>query len=169
MTAAPRLDSGHWLYAIDPQRLNPHERERLIWLAIQSLEAEAFRKRDLMEKPDQVKTWLRLRFGRRQDETFGMLFLDAKHNLIERSDLFRGTVDGCAVHLRVLVRRALEVNAAAAIAYHNHPSGDPQPSRQDRTITDKIRQALALIDVRLLDHIVVASKGAVSMAEQGLL
>jgi len=161
--------SGSWLDALDPEGLSPQERECLIALAVQCLELEAFKKGDLFQSPETVQNWLRLRLGTFPDETFGMLFLDARHYLIEWSDIFRGTVDGASVHPRVVVRRALELNAAAAIAYHNHPSGVPEPSAADRHITQRLKSALALVDVRLLDHIVVSASGSVSMAEQGLM
>jgi len=150
-------------------QLNREERDTLVRLAIESLEIEFWRPRELLSKPSQVQTWLRLRLSGCRDEIFGMLFLNTRHYLIEKADLFRGTVDGASVHPRVVVRRALELNAAAAIAYHNHPSGTPDPSAADRHITQRLKSALALVDVRLLDHIVVSASGSVSMAEQGLM
>jgi DNA repair protein RadC len=89
--------------------------------------------------------------------------------MISFEKLFTGTVDGAAVYPRVVVRRTLELNAAAVIFTHNHPSGMPEPSVADKSITVRLREALRLIDVRVLDHIVVGSEGSVSMAEQGMI
>ena len=96
------------------------------------------------------------------------MFLDTRHRLIEFRELFHGTIDGASVHCREIVRVALEVNAATVVLAHNHPSGDPSPSKADRTITRRIEDALALIDVRVLDHVVVGEH-CVSMAACGMM
>ena len=100
---------------------------------------------------------------------FGAIFLDNRHRVIGLEELFRGTIDGTSVHPRVVVQRALELNAAATIVFHNHPSGEPEPSQADRSLTRRLQEALALVDVRVLDHVVVGSQGTVSFAERGLL
>jgi len=102
-------------------------------------------------------------------EIFGCLYLDTKHRVIACEDLFTGTIDGASVHPRVVAQRALEHNAAALIAFHQHPSGDPAPSRADEQLTKRLGEALTLLDIRLLDHLVVATGGSVSMAERGLM
>lgn len=102
-------------------------------------------------------------------ETFGVIYLDTRHQLIAAEPMFRGTIDGASVHPREVVRRALELNAAAVIAFHNHPSGDPSPSHADRKITQKLQQALALLEIRLLDHVIVTNASYVSLAERGLV
>ncbi|MFZ2207243.1 MAG: DNA repair protein RadC, partial [Porticoccaceae bacterium] len=102
-------------------------------------------------------------------EIFVVLFLDTRHRLIATEDLFQGTIDGASVHPREVVRRALFHNAAAVIVGHNHPSGVAEPSADDRRITARLREALALVDVRLLDHFVVGAGQVVSLAERGLL
>jgi DNA repair protein RadC len=106
----------------------------------------------------------------KQDEHFAAAFLDNRHRLLAFETLFRGTVDGASVHARVVVRRALELNAAALLLAHNHPSGCTEPSQADQRITQRLKDALALIDVRVLDHLVVGAQldDTVSFAERGL-
>jgi len=102
----------------------------------------------------------------RDYESFGAAFLTTRHTLITAEVLFRGTVDGATVYPREVVKRALQLGAAAVIVFHNHPSGDPTPSEADRKITKKLREALRLVDVRLLDHVVVTNASHVSFAER---
>ncbi len=116
-----------------------------------------------------VRRYLRHRLGGRSREVFGALFLDAQHRLIVFREMFLGTVDSATVHPREVLRETLAVNAAAVIFAHNHPSGVAEPSASDVRITERLRHALQLIDVRVLDHIVVSGTEAVSMAERGLL
>ena len=121
--------------------------------------------------PDDARRLAFLRLGGKPDEYFACAFLSTRHQLIAFEELFRGTVDGASVHPRVVVRRALELNAAAVILAHNHPSGVAEPSQADQQITDKLKQALSLVDVRVLDHLIIGSKleETVSFAERGLL
>ena len=100
-------------------------------------------------------------------EVFAALFLDTRHRALAFEELFRGTVDGAEVHPREVARRALAHNAAAVIVGHNHPSGNPEPSAADRAVTVRLKQALALVDVRLLDHFVIADGPPVSLASRG--
>jgi len=116
-----------------------------------------------------VRRYLRVRLGGRLREVFCAMFLDAQHRLIAFRELFLGTIDSAAVHPREVLREALSLNAAAVIFVHNHPSGVAEPSTSDVRITDRLRHALQLIDVRVLDHIVVSADATVSMAERGLL
>ena len=102
-------------------------------------------------------------------EVFAAAFLNARHQLVVFEELFLGTIDGAEVHPRVVVQRALAVNASAVIVGHNHPSGNPEPSAADRAVTARLKQALALMDIRLLDHIIVAGGQRRSMAALGLL
>jgi DNA repair protein RadC len=102
-------------------------------------------------------------------EVFSCLFLDTRHRLIRYEELFRGTIDGAVVYPREVVKRALQHNAAAVIVGHNHPSGVSEPSEADRSITLKLAKALALVEIRLLDHLVVSRSGHVSLAERGLI
>ena len=116
-----------------------------------------------------VRKYCQLHIANEKDEHFGCLYLDSQHRLIRFEVMFKGTVDGASVYPRPVVRRALELNAAAVILTHNHPSGLPNPSQADIAITKKLQEALMLIDVRVLDHIVVGSEGSTSMAEDGQL
>lgn len=100
-------------------------------------------------------------------EVFAALFLDTRHRSLGFEELFRGTLDGAEVHPREVVRRALALNAAAVIVGHNHPSGNPEPSAADRAVTARLKQALALVDLRLLDHFVIGDGAPVSLAARG--
>ena len=115
-----------------------------------------------------VRKLLRLRFSEREHEVFVVLFLDNRHRLIEIEEMFRGTIDGAQVHVREVVKAALRHNAAAVVFCHNHPSGVAEPSQADQTITRRLREALSLVEVRVLDHFVVGDS-IISMAERGLL
>jgi len=119
--------------------------------------------------PSDVKQFCQLQIAQEKDERFCCMFMDNQHRLIAFEKVFRGTVDSASVYPRVIVRRALELNAAAVIFTHNHPSGVPEPSQADISITKRLKDALALVDVRVLDHVVVGTCGTSSMAESGLL
>ena len=116
-----------------------------------------------------MRDFLRLNLGTREFETFCCLFLDTRRRLIEFVELFRGTINGASVHPREVVKEALRRNAAAVILVHPHPSGVAEPSRADELITRRLKDSLSLIDVRVLDHLIVAGDEIVSFAEQGLL
>ena len=124
---------------------------------------------EAMTNPDTVRCFLHLHLAGLEREVFSCLFLDNRHRLIEYQELFQGTIDGASVYPREVVKAALLLNAAAVILAHNHPSGDPSPSDADKRITTRIKDALTLIDVRVLDHIVVGHGDSVSFAEQGLV
>lgn len=123
----------------------------------------------LFTSPELVKDYLRTKLVGFEHEVFAVLFLDTKHRLIEYIELFRGTIDSASVYPREVVKEALRVNAAAVIFSHNHPSGNPEPSQADKLLTQRLRDALAVVEIRALDHIVVGSEGTVSFAERGLL
>lgn len=127
------------------------------------------RKAETFTDPSSVKQFCQLHVASEKDEYFCCMFLDNKHRLITFERLFRGTVNGASVYPRVVVRRALELNAAAIIFTHNHPSGDTTPSRNDIAITKRLKEALDLVDVRVLDHLIVGTEGASSMAEAGIV
>lgn len=118
---------------------------------------------------EQARFYLNLILLDKEREVFIVLFLDAQHCLIEAAELFQGTIDGANVHAREVVKSALMVNAAAVIFAHNHPSGLATPSHADELITQRLKDALQLIDVRVLDHIVVAKNNTFSFAEAGIL
>lgn len=122
-----------------------------------------------MNSPQAVKDYLRLQIGSLEHEVFQVLFLDAQHRLIEAKVMFRGTVTQTSVYPREVVKEALYRNAAAVILAHNHPSGVPEPSRADEFLTQSLKSSLSLVDVRVLDHLIVAGAEVVSFAERGLL
>lgn len=119
--------------------------------------------------PDAAGRYFAQRLRGLPHEVFAVLYLDTRHRALGFEELFRGGIDGAEVHPRVLVQRALAHGAAAAILGHNHPSGNPEPSAADRAVTTRLKQALALVDVRLLDHFVVGDGPPTSMARRGLL
>ncbi|RIK37652.1 MAG: DNA repair protein RadC [Chloroflexi bacterium] len=123
----------------------------------------------LFESPAVTREYLRTKLAGYDYEVFAIMLLDSRHRLIQYIELFRGTIDGASVHPREVVREVLRVNAAAVILAHNHPSGVPEPSQADELITLRLREALALIDVRTLDHIIVGGDRTTSLAERGLL
>lgn len=122
-----------------------------------------------MSSPQAVKDHLRLEIGILEHEVFCVLFLDAQHRIIALKQMFRGTVSQTSVYPREVVKEALALNAAAVILAHNHPSGAAEPSRADEFLTQTLKAALQLVDVRVLDHLVVGQGHVVSMAERGLL
>jgi DNA repair protein RadC len=124
---------------------------------------------DALSSPQDTRRFLRARLRGYPHEVFACLFLDNRHRVISFDELFHGTIDSASVHPREVVRRALKHNAAAVILAHNHPSGVAEPSNSDRAITRRLMEALALIDVRVLDHLVIGDADAVSFAERGLL
>ena len=120
-------------------------------------------------QPAQVRRYLQAELAGERNEVFLGLFLDTRHRLIASERLFQGSIDGASVHPRVLVQKAMLHNAAALIVAHNHPSGVAEPSAADEALTRTLKDALALVDVRLLDHIVVSQGSTVSLAERGLM
>lgn len=123
---------------------------------------------DAIESPEMTEQFLRCKLDGVKHEQFCCLFLDTRHRVISFEKLFQGTIDGATVYPRVVAERALRLNAAAVIAAHNHPSGNPEPSLADQAITRRLKDALALLDIRLLDHVVIGDK-AVSMAARGMM
>jgi DNA repair protein RadC len=151
--------------------LGPAKRAELaavLELARRSMAGE-LRQQTLFDTPTRVKDFLRLKLAQREHEVFAVLFLDARHQLIEMEELFRGTLTQTSVYPREVVKRALARNAAAVVFAHNHPSGAAEPSRADEFLTQTLKSALALVDVRVLDHLVVGRNDVVSFAERGLL
>jgi DNA repair protein RadC len=122
-----------------------------------------------MTSPATVKDYLILRAAGLRHEVFSVLFLDAQHRVIACESMFSGTLTQTSVYPREIVKRALELNAGAVILSHNHPSGMAEPSRADEFLTQTLKAALALVDVRILDHVITAGGSAVSMAERGLV
>ena len=151
--------------------LGPAKRAELaavLELARRSM-AHQLREQPLFDTPGRVKDYLRLRLAGHDHEVFAVLFLDAQHRLLWMEEMFRGTLTQTSVYPREVVKRALAKNAAAVVLAHNHPSGAAEPSRADEFLTQSIKSALALVDVRVLDHLVVGHSEVVSFAERGLL
>lgn len=130
---------------------------------------ERLRERAALGSPDAVKQYLQLHLGQRTHEVFAVMFLDTQNRLIALEELFRGTLTQTSVYPREVAVRALHHHAAAVVLAHNHPSGAVHPSRADEALTQSLKAALALLDVRVLDHIIVAPGQALSFAERGLL
>ncbi|MDP3701994.1 MAG: DNA repair protein RadC [Hylemonella sp.] len=131
--------------------------------------AEQLRERAALDTPQSVKEYLQLHLAHKKHESFAVLFLDNQHKLLALEELFRGTLAQTSVYPREVVLRALHHHAAAVVLAHNHPSGTVQPSRADEALTQALKAALALVDVRVLDHMIVAPGLALSMAEKGLI
>lgn len=125
--------------------------------------------RKVIACPSDLKNYLVLRAANLEREEFAVVFLDGQHGIMTIETMFQGTLTQTSVYPREVARRALMVNAAAVILTHNHPSGQPEPSRADEHLTQNIKQTLSLVDVRVLDHVVTGAGCAVSMAERGLI
>ncbi|MDD9997059.1 MAG: DNA repair protein RadC [Rhodospirillaceae bacterium] len=164
-TTAARAKENRFA-SLTPACLSKREKSSLIKLALDVL-SRRFRPGRSFGSPEDIQGYLRLKLTDRRNEVFGVVYMDTRHRLIEMEELFQGTVDGAAVYPRVVLQKVLDKNAAAVILYHNHPSGVAEPSEADRGITLKLSRALALVDVRLLDHIVVCDDSFVSLAERG--
>ena len=118
--------------------------------------------------PAAVKEYLCAKLAGYEHEVFAVLFLDSQHRLIEYAEMFHGTIDSASVYPREVVKEALRLNAAAVILSHNHPSGSPEPSQADKVLTQRLKEALGLVEVRILDHVIVGGMETVSFAEKGL-
>jgi DNA repair protein RadC len=131
--------------------------------------AERLVRGDLLQSSAATRQYLVLRFADLEHEVFCCLFVDNRHRVIACDELFRGTIDGASVHPREVVKRALAHNAAAVILAHNHPSGVAEPSQADELLTLRLKDALGMVDIRVLDHVIVAGARMVSLAERGVL
>ena len=152
------------------RRLAFTRREKnLIRDAIAAIEGRYLVKGDPLTSPGMVRDYLKLQLGGCLAEVFCCIWLDSRHRIMGYDELFHGTIDQSSIYPREVVRRALELNAAACILAHNHPSGSTTPSPADLNITARLREALALVDVRLLDHFIVGDGEPLSLAERGLL
>jgi len=131
--------------------------------------AQQLKEREVFSSPGAVKQYLQLHLAAKDHEVFAVLFLDAQNRLVAMEELFRGTLTQTSVYPREVVMRALHHQAASVVLSHNHPSGTVQPSRADEALTQTLKAALALVDVRVLDHVIVTRGDSLSMAEKGLL
>lgn len=151
--------------------LGPAKRAELVAvleLARRAL-AQQLKERTIFESPNAVKDYLQLHLAVRPYEVFAVLFVDVQNRMLAMEELFRGTLTQTSVYPREVVLRALHHNASAVVLCHNHPSGSVQPSKADESLTQTLKSALALVDVRVLDHIIVAKGQSLSMAEKGLV
>jgi DNA repair protein RadC len=161
--AEPKFTTG-WLSA-DQTRICD---EVVIDAALKIL-AEQLVRGDRMDSPQITRSYLTLRFAGLEHEVFCCLWLDGRQRVIACDELSRGTIDGASVHPREVVKQALARNAAGVIFAHNHPSGVAEPSQADELITCRLKDALAIVDIRVLDHLIVAGARCASMVERGLL
>ncbi len=143
-------------------------RDPIVAQALSILECQV-READALCSPDAVRDFLRLRLGHLPHEVFACVFLDSQNKVIDYQEMFRGTLTQTSVYPREVVKEALACNAASVIFSHNHPSGMADPSRADELLTTTLKAALALVDVRVLDHLVVTRSSVLSFAERGLL
>jgi DNA repair protein RadC len=148
--------------------LNDIEKQSLMELALAVLQ-DLHQPGIELPSPNRTREFLRVLLADRKAEVFGCLYLDNRHRVIETAELFQGTIDGAAVYPRVVVQQALTLNAAAVMFFHNHPSGVAEPSHADEAITRRLKDALALVDIRVLDHFIVTAGESLSFAERGLL
>lgn len=149
-------------------QLSPTTTEEEILRAAEEILMLRFQRGEALSDPQAAGRILKMRLAHIEHEVFTVVFLDTRHRILAIEDLFHGTIDGCEVHPRVVLKRALELNAAACILGHQHPSGSPEPSAADRALTTRLKQSLALVDIRLLDHFVVGGANEpVSMAAKG--
>lgn len=151
-------------YLID----GPVSEDDILTMAMQ-LSRARFKRGSVLRSSESGMQYMQALLHSYDHEVFGTLFLDNKHRVIAFEELFQGTLDGASVYPREVVKRALELSAGAVMFVHNHPSGDPEPSRADIRITERLQAALLLVDIRVLDHIVVGIEGCVSMAQRGML
>jgi DNA repair protein RadC len=138
-----------------------------ILIAARQVLAHRVRRGASLQSPQEAGEYLTVRLGHLDYDVFGLILIDKRHGVIECIDLFRGTIDGASVHPREIVKLALQKSAAACIVYHNHPSGVADQSQADEPITARVKEELALIDVCLVDHVVVAGGDSVSVAQRG--
>ena len=140
-----------------------------LFVFVHHLLQQQFMRVDVVQKSEDMKRFLMVHLATRAHEVFACVFLDNQHRVIAFEELFRGTIASCTVYPREVLKQALEHNAAAVVFAHNHPSGLPSPSEGDKEITQKLKEVLALVDIRVLDHIVIGGSETTSFAEQGLL
>jgi len=142
---------------------------KIIKRALKILESRMTYESNIFSSPDDTKNYLRLKLGNKEREIFSVLYLSSLHQLISYEELFLGTIDGTSIHVREIVKLGLALNAAAIVCAHNHPSGICEPSKADELITQRIKEACGLMDIRLLDHLIVSGTDSVSLAERGLI
>ena len=163
-----KVNTKNRLATLKIATLNDGEKQSLMELALAVLQ-DLHRPGLELPSPNSTRDYLRVLLADRKAEVFGCMYLDNRHRVIETAELFQGTIDGAAVYPRVVVQQALTLNAAAVMFFHNHPSGVAEPSNADEAITRRLKDALALVDIRVLDHFIVTAGESLSFAERGLL
>ena len=156
------------LYVREKSRYRTADSEQVLAAAQQIVDKRMVRGTSFKD-PSVACEFFRDKLGHLEREVFAAVMLDTRHRLIAYVELFQGTIDGAEVHSREVARAALRLNAAAVIVAHNHPSGEVEPSAADRAVTARLKQALALVDVRLLDHVIVGGRLTLSMVSKGLV
>lgn len=152
-------ESGHYL-------VEQVVSEKDILIMANHLARQGTKKGEVITSPDKTYTYLQTILQKLEHEVFGVICLDQQHRILHYEELFKGSISSAQVYPREIVKLALQHNTAAVILFHNHPSGNPQPSQSDKDITKQIKQALELIEVRTLDHVIVGKEGYISLAEQ---
>ena len=164
ISQSPLVKSGNDKYFLS----EPISKKEMYSLMLGLLEEDLHHPESLTT-PELTKQYLHLKLAKLEHEVFSLIYLDTKNHVIAFEEMFRGTIDGVSVYVREVVKSCLNHNAAALIMVHAHPSGIPEPSRNDIHITNKLKKALELIEVQVLDHFVVGGANSVSMAERGLI
>lgn len=154
-------NASNSLYSLDDAEV--------IDMALEIIERRLGKPGEAMSSPQVVKDYLTIKLAELEHEVFAALFLDGQHRVIQYTEMFRGTLMQTSVYPREVVKEALRINAGAVIFAHNHPSGMPEPSRADEALTKTLQEALALVEVKVLDHIIVGGTTTVSFAEKGLI
>jgi len=153
--------------ALQSMASTPEGGEAIIQMACQLIDEKLAKRKVRITKPDDSGRYFKARLGDLDHEAFAVLFMDSSHNVLGFEVLFRGTIDSASIYPREVVKEALRYNAAAVILGHNHPSGNSSPSQADLTLTRRLKEALALVDIRTLDHMVVGRGAPYSFAENG--
>jgi DNA repair protein RadC len=161
------MKTGVALYVRGQRRRYKVANAEEILEAARAVVGERMQRGSSFSDPKTAREFFRDKLAGQEREVFAVAFLDTRHRLVEYRELFHGTIDGAEVHPREVAREAIRCNAAAVIVGHNHPSGSTEPSAADRVVTARLKQALALVDVRLLDHVVVGGLQTASLAERG--
>jgi DNA repair protein RadC len=172
MTQVRSEDQAEYDALPHPERsksIKDRAEDAILAQAAKILENRLQHRETVFSSPESVRQFLQIKLRPYPYEVFAALFLDNRHRLIEFVELFRGTIDGASVHPREVIRECIKHNAAAVIFAHNHPSGVEDPSQADLRITARLKDALAFIDVRVLDHIIIGEGDGTSFAERGLL
>lgn len=157
------------LFPTDTAQPDRAEEDRLIAEALRILDRRLFQRGAALTSPAEVREYLKLHLAPEPHEVFAVVFLDTRHRVLAFEVLFHGSIDGASVYPRQVVKRSLHWNSAAVILTHNHPSGCAEPSQADRLLTQRLQEALALIEVRVLDHFIVGEGQPLSLAEYGWL